>query len=166
MNHGPGKEGGMVRITGVCALLGFLFCAGSVAAGEVGGAQEPEPGGGSKGVIAGLPQLISFQWEIPAAQDLDVSLHAGALVWIGSVGARLRWRCAEPGWHPYLFGGVTLLSVLIRSDSDYDSYLGLWPGAGLEWRGSHWKWQWETGAAIGGDGGPHLCFAVGVARLN
>jgi hypothetical protein len=156
----------MVRIASVCALLWCLSCASSVAAGEVGGAPEPGPRGGSAGVIAGLPQLVAFQWEIPAAQDLDVALHAGALVWIGSVGARLRWRHAEPGWHPYLFGGVALVSVLVRSDSDHDSYLGLWPGAGLEWRGSRWKWQCETGAALGGDGGSHLCFAVGVARLN
>jgi len=116
---------------------------------EIGGVPQQGAAGGSRdavGVAVGIPQLVALHWDHSVASSLDLSLHAGGLIWLGSVGGRLRWRSSREGTHPYAFAGGALLAVLIPIDDDDTTHGGFWVGGGVEWVRPRWKLGLEVSA--------------------
>lgn len=131
----------------VCAALLATAAPGDCVSGEIGGmaGADPSPGRDAVGIAIGFPQLVAAQWDHPISLTLDLSLHAGGLIWLASAGGRLRWRAPGEGWRPYVFAGSALLAIITMTDDDDTSFIGLWGGCGLEFVRPQWKIALEGG---------------------
>lgn len=121
-------------------------------ASSEGHSAEPEHSVTYIGGTLGIPALLGIALETEIGGSTRIGFHAGSMIIMNSLGARIIRGGTGPGWKFRYFAGA---AAFFNGLSEYaDLRNGMsgygWCGAGVDWNTNKWRLAIETGLLIGG----------------
>lgn len=119
------------------------------------------------GIGVGIPHTVALEYERTVSSRWFFRGHAGSVILLSSVGARICRGTVGQGFHPYAFAGGALIHAEPDKPGDAEgAAVYLWAGPGLAWRTRRYRVYGEVSALLGGSRDRGLGDASWVFPLN
>jgi hypothetical protein len=132
-------------VTGLILLTAasMLFAEGA----DPAGGQHGRPRANALGVVAGVPQFLGINYERVLVSNIVLDVHAGSMILLSGIGARLAWGSVSEGFRPRLSMGLAAIDVTHVEEygSPEGTALYAWPGVGIAWRTEGWATILDAG---------------------